>query len=458
MVNKTIRTGTWCVAIAMLPLAGVAQRTPVKDTVAVPQLHEFSVQQAVDYANKNNYQVKNALLDVQVQQQTNREVTGSAYPQLNGSGALVYNAKLPVSLIPAEFFGGPPGTFQELAFGVKWGATYGASVSQILFDGQVFTGLQARKTLIDFQNKAVEVTDEMIRTNVYKVYYQLVVSRTQVELLDSNISRFNKLEHDTKIIYDNGFGEQLDVDRVKVQLANLRTERVNALNQIANGFLGLKVLMGMPIRDSLVLTDTLSDAQVKEGVLEAADFDYTQRRDFQYSNLGVKLNEYDIQRYQRSKIPTLTLNGYYNKNAQRNDFDFFKSGGSWFDISAFTLNLNIPIFNGFATNARIARARLALRQSQNQQEGLKLTIDNEIFSAKNNFNSAIINLDYQKQNMELAEHVYEQTKKKYEIGTGSQTEINTAQTDLTTAQTNYINSLYNAIIARVDFLKATGKL
>ncbi len=60
--------------------------------------------------------------------------------------------------------------------------------------------------------------------------------------------------------------------------------------------------------------------------------------------------------------------------------------------------------------------------------------------------------------MKLAETVYAQTKKKFEIGTGSQTEINTAQTDLKTAQSNYINALYDAVIAKVDFLKATGKL
>ena len=78
--------------------------------------------------------------------------------------------------------------------------------------------------------------------------------------------------------------------------------------------------------------------------------------------------------------------------------------------------------------------------------------------AKNNFVTAISTMDFQKKNMALAEKVYNQTKKKYEIGTGSATEINTAQLDLKTAQTNYITALYDAIIAKVDFLRATGKL
>lgn len=448
----------WVAGLGLLPLLGIAQNRQVAPTGTPPQVHEFSIQQAYEYARTNNAQVKNALLDVQIQGQTNREVTGSAYPQLSANGSVTYNAKLPISLIPAEFLGGTPGTFEELAFGVKWNATGGVSVSQILFDGQVFTGLKARKSLIDFAEKNKEVTEENIKANIYKIYYQLVVSRTQIELLDSNIALVRKLQHDTRIMYDNGFAEKLDIDKTSVQEANLQTERINVLNQVANGYLGLKVLMGMPIQDSLVLTDTLNEADIRDRVLEAADFNYTQRKEYQSADLGVKLQEYNVQRYKMSKIPTLSINGYYNKNAQRDKFDFFKSGGNWFDISAFTLQLNIPIFNGFATNARISKAKLAVQQSINQREALKLDIDNEIQTAKNNYTSAVSNLDYQKKNMELAETVYQQTKKKYEVGTGSQIEINTAQTDMKTAQTNYINALYSAIIARTDFLKATGKL
>jgi len=442
----------WIAGWALLPFAGISQKA---DTGT--EVHAFSVQQALDYAKKNNVQVKNALLGVKIQEQTNREVTGTAYPQISGSGSMTYNYKLPVSLVPAEFFGGTPGTFEKIAFGVKWGSTAGVSLDQLLFDGQVFIGLKARNTLIDFQQKNVEITEETIKANIYKIYYQLAVSKTQIDLIDANIALLDKLAHDTKIMYDNGFAEKLDLDKLSVQVANLNTEKTNALNQIANGYLGLKVLMGMPIRDSLVLTDSLNDEQVKSGILEASDFNYSQRKEYQYADLGIRLNEFDVRRYKMSKIPTLSLNGYYNKNAQRNKFDFFGKG-DWFDISAFTLNLKIPIFNGFSNNARIAKARLSLQQSINQRDALKINIDNEIQTATNNFNSAITSLDYQKKNMGLAETVYQQTKKKFEAGTGSQTEINQAQTDMKAAQTNYINSLYNAIIARVDFLKATGKL
>ncbi len=441
-------------AFIMLPGVVFTQGSP-RDTTRITR-YEFSIQQTIDYATKNNEQVKNALLDVQIQEQVNRDFTSAAYPQISGSGSMVYNAKIPISLVPAQFLGGPSGTFVKLPFGTKWNSTGGLELNQIVFDGQVFVGLQARGTILEFQQKNVEVTTELIKANIYKIYYQLVVSKKQIELLDANIARFEKLLHDTKEIYKNGFAERLDIDKVSVALTNLNTEKIKAMNQISNGYLGLKMLVGMPVRDELVLTDTLSEQQIKESTLEPGGFQYNNRKEYQYAELGIKLNEYNIRRYQLSKIPTLTLNAYYNKNAQRNQFDFFS--GEWFSVSAITLRVNIPIFNGFATRAKIQKARLELQKSINQREALERSIDNDIEVARNNFLSAIAAMDFQKKNMDLAESVYQQTKKKYEMGTGSQTEINTAQTDLKTAQTNYITTLYDAIIAKVDFMKAIGKL
>ena len=454
MKKRGNKRWAWLLALAFGPVAVLAQNT--RDTTTGVR-HEFSLQQAIDYASKNNVQVKNALLEVKKQQATNREVTSAALPQVSASGSYTYNAKLPVSLVPAEFFGGQPGTFEKIAFGLKHNATVGVQLNQILFDGQVFVGLQARETVLKFQEKNAEITEEMIRTNIYKIYYQLVASKEQIELLDANIDRFEKLLRDTWIIYENGFAERLDVDKVNVALTNLQTERIKALNQVENGYLGLKMLMGMPVQHELVLTDTLNYEQVRDGVLDDGGFQYNDRKEFQYAELGIKLNEYNIRRYKLSKIPTLTVNGYYNKNAQRNKFDLFQKG-DWFDISAVSLNLNIPLFTGFAANARIQKAKLELEQSINERENLKITIDNDIQVAKNNYRSAIAALDFQKKNMELAENVFNQTRKKYEAGTGSQEEINTAQTELKSAQTNYINSLYDAIIAKTDFLKATGRL
>lgn len=457
--------------------AGLPILTLISVSAFSQQRHEFSVLQAVDYAKKNNVQVKNALVNVDIQQQTNREITAMAYPQLNGSVSATYNPNVAIQSFPNFIAAGTYGVLEQegvkdasgnpiisptdfgiiqAQFGTKYNASAGLDLNQILFDGQVFIGLKARETTIQFQKKNVEVTEELIKANIYKIYYQLVVSRTQIELLDANIARLDKLLSDTREIYKNGFAEKLDVDKVSVALANLQTEKLKALNGVQIGYYGLKLLMGMPMKDSLVLTDSLTDDQIKDGMLENEVYQYNDRKEVQYAELGKRLNEFNIKRYKLSRWPTASLSAGYSKFAQRNKFDFYK--GDYFTASSVSLRINVPIFNGFASRARIRKAELELDQSLNNLDNLRLSIDNEVEQAKTNFSSAIATMDFQKRNMELAEEVYNQTKKKYEMGLGSNIEINTAQTELKTAQTNYISALYDAIIAKVDYLKATGKL
>ena len=420
--------------------------------------YAFNIQQALEYAKANNVQVKNALLNVQAQKETNREITAAALPNIFGTGNVINNLNIPVNLLPGEIIGQPAGTFVPVRFGTKYNSTIGIQLQQTLFDGQVFVGLQARKTSVDFQLKNVEVTEELIKANIYKVYYQLVASKTQIQILDANIQRLEKLENDTRILYNNGFAEKLDEDKVSIQLTNLNTEKVKALNSIEIGYLGLKTLLGMPAKDTLELTEKITEGQIEANILADTGFQYQDRKEYQYLELAKKLNEYNIKRYQLSYLPTLSMSAAYNKNAQRNTFDLFVKDGEWFTASFVAFNISIPIFSGFAKDARVAKSKIDLRQTNNQLENLRNTIDNEVQQARINFNTAQNTLRFQKKNMELAEKVYNQTRKKYEIGTGSNIEISAAQTDLITAQNNYLSALYGAIVARIDYLKATGKL
>lgn len=447
-----------------------------RDTTA--GTHFFSIQQCIDYARKNNVQVKNALLDLKIQEQTNRNVTSAALPQLNGSVGTTYYPKVPVQVFPNFIAAATYGVLEQegvkngsgqpikspadfgfvsAAFGTKWNASAGVTLSQVLFDGQVFVGLQAREASLEYQRKNYEVTEENIRANIYKIYYQLVVSRVQMEQIDANIARAQKLYSDTRALHANGFAEQIDVDRASVQLANIQTEKLKTQSTIDNGYLGLKYLLGMPINDSLVLTDNLQEDQIKTGVLDDSVYQYKERKDYQSLEQLNKLNAYNVKRYKFTYLPSASLSSQYAKQAYRNDFSFFGKG-DWFSLWSVGLNISIPIFDGFAKDANVKKAQLELRQTTNRLEDLKLSIDNDIQQARNKFRSAILTLDFQKKNMQLAEQVYNQAKKKYESGLGSTTDITNAQTDLKTAQTNYISALYDAVIAKIDFTKATGRL
>ncbi|RYY97458.1 MAG: TolC family protein [Chitinophagaceae bacterium] len=460
------RTNTWLLLLSLGASLGAGAQ----------QRHALSAKGAADYASKNNVQVRNALIDIAIQEQTNREVTAAAYPQIAANAGITYNPLVLAQRFPNFIALGTYGVlaqegvkngtgstiempsdvgFIEAAFGTKWTNNAGVTLQQLLFEGQVFVGLQARRATMEFARKGAEVTEEGIRANVYKIYYQLAASKFQVSILDANIARLEKLASDTRKLYDAGFAEKLDIDKVTVQLNNLSTEKLKVLNGVDNGYLGLKLLLGMPAADTLLLTDTVSYEDVRSGVLDATQYTYADRKEFQYAEKGIELNKYNIRRYKLTQLPTVALSSNYSLLRQADKFGF---GGPWSKGAAVGLNVSVPVFDGFARAARVQRSRLQLQQSENQLEGLKLVIDRDVQLARNNFSNALATLDNQKRNMELAEKVYNQTKKKYEIGSGSNTEITNANADLRVAQSNYINALYDALVAKVDFLKATGKL
>jgi outer membrane protein TolC len=446
-------------------------------SVQAQEVNRFTVQQAVDYALQNAVQVRNALLDLQIQKQTNREITAAALPQISGNAGTNYFPNIAVQSFPnfiaaatygvLQYEGVKDGNgnpvvspndfgFVQAQFGTKYTANAGIEFSQLLFDGQVFVGLQARDASLDFQRRKAAVTEEMIKVNVQKIYYQLVVGERQKTSIDANISRFEKLLNDTKEIYKNGFAEKLDVDKVSVQLNNLNTEKLKVENQLRAGNASLKFLMNMPQKSVLILTDSITDDNLKANILDTA-FNYTDRKEFQLLETAKKLGEYNIRRYKLSYLPTVALFGNYQKIAQRNEFNFFNNG-QWFTSSLVGLKISVPIFDGFAKSARVAKAKLELQQTDNNIEQLKANIDNDVEQARLNFTSSVLTVDAQNKNMELAEKVYNTTKLKYEQGLGSNQEIYTAQTELKVAQNNYYGALYDAIIARIDYLKATGKL
>ncbi len=460
---------------SLLMVAGLAAGLFLQ---AQDSTYRMTVEDAVAYAQKNSAEVKNALLAIELQRQTNREVASAAYPQLSAAATGNYFPNVAVQRFPnfiaASTYGvliqegvkdGSGQTivapsdfgFVDAQFGTKYNASGGLDLSQLLFDGQVFVGLQARKTAMDFANKSAEVTQERIKATVHKIYYQLLAGRQQVSTIDANITRSEKLLTDAQEIFKSGFAEKLDVSKAEVSLTNLKTEKLKVENRLQTAYLGLKLLLGMPASHEIILTDTLPEQRFT-GEMAETQFDYTERVEYEQLQLNKRLNEYNIRRYKLSYLPSISLISNYYKMAMRNDANFFKRGETWFTSSAIGVRVNVPIFDGFAKAARLRTARLQLEQVNNNLDNLELAIDKEISEARVNIRSAIATMEFQERNMRLAEEVYNQTKLKYDQGLGSNLEITNAQAEMIAAQNNYYAALYDAIVANVDFLRATGKL
>ena len=97
--------------------------------------YSFSLQKAIEFALQNQKDIKNALIDEQIAQKKVNEIAGIGLPQINSSFDLKEFIEIPTSLIPAEIFGGAPGTYAAVKFGTKYNSTAGIDASQLLFSG-----------------------------------------------------------------------------------------------------------------------------------------------------------------------------------------------------------------------------------------------------------------------------------------------------------------------------------
>lgn len=437
--------------------------------------HPYSLAQCIDYALTHQTQIRSAEIDLQSTIAHNKEVTGQALPQISAKGDLQYLPQIPTQFIPdfisPSVYGVlikegvlpsdtkiPEAGMFPVAFGTKYSADGTISVSQTLFDGSVLVALQAKKTVEALSRKSVQQSKRDVREAVSKAYYNLLITQKQMDLTNTNIARVEKLLHDTKAMYDQGFAEKLDIDRVQVQLNNLQTSRIKLLNMLALSDQLLKFQMGMPMKELLTPTDTLSTGDLTGILADSAGFDYDQRIEYSLLQTQKKANQYNLKRYRMAYLPTVSAFMNYGKNAGRSEFDFFKHDEPWFSTWIVGLSVNVPIFDGMQRKYRVDQAKLAVEKNDIQLEGLQQSIDLDIQQSKTSLRNDIENLSSQQDNMDLAESVYESAKKKYEAGVGSNIEVINAESDLKQAQTNYFSALYDAIIAKIEYQKALGKL
>lgn len=440
--------------------------------------HLLSVDSAVAIAFANVAELKNAKLDSLMQWEKNREITGMAYPQISGTISSQRFFDIPVTVLPDFISPAVYGTLVKegvkdgngntiqmpssfgsfpASFGVPFTASAGISVQQLLFQPDVFVGLKARATSMQYVSSNINVTKDGIKTNVYKSYYAVVIAEKRLKYLRDNIQLLKKLYSDQEVMYNNGFIEKLDLEKTQVALNNIETIEKQVENGVQLGYAALKYTLGINQKDVLKLKDTLNSDLIKKDILGVESFKYEDRSEIQMLSNVKKLQELDLQRNKLQYIPTVAAYWNFSKNAQRQKFDFFNKG-DWFTTNLIGLNVNVPIWNGGQRESKIKQSRISLEKTNTSIDRVKQGIDLEKDVAKITLTNALKQLDVQDRNLALAEKVFTLTKKKYEQGVGSSFEVLQSQQGLTDAQTNYFVSLYDAMIARVSLLKAIGKL
>ncbi len=429
----------------------------------------YTLQQAIEYGLQNQNGVRNAIIDEQLAKAKKNEIRAIGLPQINGYVDVKNFAHIPTSFLPDFISPAIYGVLMQeglvaprqlstsdvmpVQFGTKWNASLGADASWLLLDASYFVGMQGATVYMDLAKKNVQRTKADAAVAISKAYYGALIADERMKLLVANVERVKKLRDDTRVLFDNGFVEKVDLDRIDVTYKNLVIEKDKVQRLIELSKTLLKYQMGLDVNTDIALADKLESITFTEPSAEKGDI--SKRIEYQLMEAQVKAGKLLLMREKVSYFPNIALYSSASTNAQRQEFNFLNSE-KWYPTVVVGARLGVPIFNGGMKKYKTEQAKLNLLKTENDKKFVEQSLNLELNNARTMLTNSALTLENQRKNITVAEDVYRISKLKYEQGVGSNLEVLTAETSLKEAQTNYYNALYEALIAKVDYEKATG--
>ena len=227
--------------------------------------YSFTLEEAIKFALDSSYTTQNARRDIAKAIKQKWETTASGLPQISGNVNYQNFLKQPVTLIPAEFSGGTPGTFTPVVFGTKQNATATATLNQLIFDGSYLVGLQAAETFLNYSKNASKKAEIEVRNGVINAYGSVLVAQALVSILEQNKTTLEKNLHETEKLFENGFAEEESVEQLRITLLDIEAQLRNAIRSKSLAKQMFNLALGIPIEATVTLTEHL-DALAQESL------------------------------------------------------------------------------------------------------------------------------------------------------------------------------------------------
>ncbi len=419
---------------------------------------QLSLEDCINYALDNNEQIKIKEFEKYIADAEVRKIISIGLPQVMLNGDINHNFSVRKSIIDAELFGGSRGEETQFSVQQAYDGNVDFSVDQLIFDGSYFVGLQTVKTFKELSTKEHIKTQIDVVEAVSKAYYNSLITGEQLKLLYINLGRLDTLLYETDQMYQSGFAEKVDVDRIRVNYNNVKVEKSKLSQLVDVGNKLLKFWMGMDLDQPIILTEKLEDMIVETPVLPTGDFSYGYRIEFSQLETDKNLAFLEMKNNKAQYLPKFYASFIYGWNTAASGTDRLFNANRWLDFGAIGITVSVPIFDGFSQSNKIQQNKLQIGQIESQMTYLKKNIDLEIEQSQINLTSQLEMLDVRKQNLSLAQEVYDITKIKYQEGVGSNLEVINADASLKEAQTNYMNTLFEAITSQIELKKALGIL
>ena len=419
------------------------------------QSQKLSLSECIDLAIENNENLKNSILEEKISKALSNEYLSIGFPQINFDGGIKYNHEVPKSLLDISRFmpGVPEGTEQEVQFGQAYDGRVDLFVNQMIFNGSYFVGLSAAKELVKLSEKMTERNVIDIHESVSKAYYTTLNTKSRVDLVNSNIDRLDALLKQTKSLYENGFVEKLDLDRIQVSFNNLKSEKIKADRLYDLSLAVLKFQIGISVDKKIELIEEFNEELVTAFTFDLNEFDYSKRIEYSILQTDKNLKFYELKNNRSQYLPQVYANYNYGYNTSASQSNIFFESDRWKKFGTFGLQVIVPIFDGFLKRSRINQSKFKIEQVENQMLFLERSINLQINQSLAAYQNSKESLKIASENLVLAQDVYFASEKKYAQGVGSNLELIDSNNSLKIAQNQYYNSLYESIISIIDIKK-----
>jgi outer membrane protein TolC len=414
------------------------------------QAQKYDLAACLRLAETANVQIRNAQLDVAINESQRSAYLSTRLPSLNFSGDYRYNAVIPGQVVPAQFFGGPAGTFAEVKFGVPIVLSNTVQLNQILFNSQVNYGLAALRINSDIVKIKRDMTIQEVKYQVANTFFILQGVDQQLRFLDSKATHVKRMLKNMDLLVSQGMLVQTEADKVRINLLNIENNVAN-LNATKSQLEELlKIMIGVDPKTAITLAD---DQMVQQTLL----VDPTQANLFalQLLEQQQKMAEEEAKGIKMGYLPNLNLYGIYQYNVNMNPETDFRTG---IDGAFVGLRLDWNLFDGLEKHHKAAVNALKQEQIQAQQDLTRLQIQQQSEQNKRNISVKASALDVAKEQLSLAESILKNASLKYKEGLISVNDFLMAEIGLEQAQAGVVAAYVSLRQAELEYLKTNGNI
>ena len=410
--------------------------------------NNMSLKDAVTYGMNGNTDIKKQNIAVLQSRQQVQEVISQGLPQINGTAQLIDNLIIPKQLLPGDLIG-KPGTYIPVKFGTQYGIPLAINANQLLYNQAYFVGIKQAKALEMFSKVQLEKMQQDVIYNIAAAYLQAAIVTEQSKLIQANLEMVNQSLKVVQSLYENQMARKIDLDQLKVNQSNTQTEYYNSQVLFAFALDQLKILIGYPLADTLILNEIITDN----------DMLVSQNTTSNNPSLSLLqqqaiIKQLEIKGINSKYLPTLVAFGQYGYQSQ-----FMKWDDLYWSNSAFIgLQLNISIFDGLLKHHQVKQRKFELQSIQLDKELLEKSLNAEYNNAVNKYLQNQKTVRNQKENLTLAENVYEAMQNNYKNGLASLSDIINSDTGLKSAQSSFLTALFRKKISSLDILRANGNM